>query len=85
MTAFRGGGTLGFVGARTEVVINGSRFLDNICREGSGAAIYSFDGPVVNVSDSSFADNHAVWGGAIYAEVNLQYLSLCRTLFLVGL
>eukprot|EP00210_Caulerpa_lentillifera_P003717 g3550.t1 len=66
----RGGSTVGLVGPRTEVFIEGSKFHQNECSEGSGAAIYIFDGPVVEISNSTFADNKATWGGAIYAEMS---------------
>lgn len=72
VTTFRGGGTLGFVGARTEVVITESRFHENECPIGSGAAVYIFEGPVINISNSSFAHNKATWGGAIYAEMDCK-------------
>eukprot|EP00210_Caulerpa_lentillifera_P008407 g8019.t1 len=71
---FRGGSTLGFVGARTEVVIEDSKFHQNECATGSGAAIYIFEGPSIQISNSSFVDNRATWGGAIYAEMN----SICN-------
>jgi len=72
VTSFRGGGTLGFVGARTEVAIEGSRFHENECPVGSGAAVYIFEGPVITISSSSFSNNRAIWGGAIYAEMDCK-------------
>lgn len=65
----RGGGAVGATGFGLEINITTSWFSQNDAGIGSGGAIYIFSGPTVDLTDTTFTDNKAAIGGALYAEV----------------
>jgi len=67
------GGVLGFSSLGTEVLIKSCQFHENESLRGSGGALHVFDGPCLTLLTSSFVDNKATRGGAIFAEVIVHF------------
>ena len=82
----RGGGGVGATGFGLEINITNSWFSDNDGGQGSGGAIYIFNGPNLDLENNTFTRNRAVFGGALYAEVRTHFLHSnaqsvhCRTM-----
>lgn len=70
----RGGGSVGASGFGVQMTIEDCQFIDNDGGIGSGGAVYLFNGPSVEITDSQFIRNKAVLGGALYGEVGTPCL-----------